>query len=101
MLPYNRPRTKETKITQPDEPDHLPGVTKKGFRMTIPEEKQQVRNANGSLLCDLLFADGSWNVTIKRKECYTTMTLMPDGSVFIEDTVSDRQNGKLCTVFYP
>ena len=69
--------------------------------MKMQEGKQQVRNGNGSLICDLLYADGSWNVTIKRKECFTTISLMPDGSVYIEDAPPGERLGKQVAVVYP
>ena len=70
----------------------------KGFKMN--EGRQQVRNSNGSLICDLLYADGSWNVTIKRKECLTIINLMPDGSVYIEDAPPGERLGKQVAVYY-
>ena len=53
----------------------------------MPEEKQQVRNAEGKLLCEMDFDGKSWNMRIKRSGHYTSIYLNPDGSfhVFNDD----------------
>ena len=58
------------------------------------EEKKQVRNSCGKLICDLEYVDGVWNVTIKKKGCYTTMGLMADGAVSIEDCVFGAEKAR-------
>ena len=62
------------------------------------EERRQVRNSDGNLICDLIFIDGVWSVTIKRRGCYTTMSLMVDGAVYIEE--NDGPPEKMFAVSY-
>ncbi len=53
-------------------------------------KKIPVRNANGRLLGNFLYANDHWSVVIKEKNCYTVVTLQNDGSFEIDDVMIDR-----------
>ena len=55
--------------------------------MIINTDPQQVRNASGSLLCELFYSGNGWLVVIKKKDCITILTLFPDGTVNVENTI--------------
>lgn len=48
-------------------------------------EKEQVRNSNGSLICDVVYDGGIWTVTVKKKDIYTFLTLYGDGNLRVEN----------------
>ncbi len=47
---------------------------------------QQIRNADGKLLCELSFDGRSWNLEIKRRESFTKLILFPSGSFSVLNT---------------
>ena len=56
----------------------------------MPEEKQQIRNADGKLLCEMTFDGESWNLGIKRGDCFTTLILYPGGSFHVSNMGEDQ-----------
>ena len=68
-------------ITQPDEPDHLPGATRKDKNMTIT--KKEIRNADDKLICSIGYneqeEDGTWHIQIKRGKTFTDLFLYFNG----------------------
>lgn len=53
--------------------------------MTDYQTKELIRNANGSLVCDVVYDNGVWTVTVKRKGIYTFITLYGDGDIRVEN----------------
>lgn len=51
--------------------------------------REQIRNSNGSLICDASFSDGIWTVTIKRKGIYTILDLYQNGDITVENYQAD------------
>ena len=56
----------------------------------------EIRNSQGSLICDAVYDDGVWTVTVKRKGIYTFITLYSDGGIRVEnvsgnEVVSDTE----------
>ncbi len=47
---------------------------------------QQIRNADGKLLCELSFDGRGWNLEIKRGENFTKLILFPSGSFSVLNT---------------
>lgn len=44
-------------------------------------EKQKIRNIKGTLVCEIKFVDGRWQVEILDHKCYTVLELAPNGAV--------------------
>lgn len=47
------------------------------------QEKEQVRNADGKLLCEIYYDGYRWNLDIKKGSCYTSLILYPGGSFHV------------------
>lgn len=48
-------------------------------------KNSEIRNSNGSLICDCVYDEGVWTVTVKRKGVYTFISLHGDGSIHVEN----------------
>lgn len=45
--------------------------------------ENQIRNSNGSFICEAFYEDGIWVVAIKKKTVYTYILLYGNGSIRI------------------
>ncbi len=52
----------------------------------------EVRNAKGSLLCRLFYCKGVWDVSIKKKECYTFLSLHDNGTMTVTNSFFPQNN---------
>lgn len=48
------------------------------------ENRKQIRNIDGKLICEALYEDGLWYISIKQHECFTIIQLVPDGRMGID-----------------
>jgi len=52
--------------------------------------KEQVRNQEGRLLCEVIFRGAQWIVCIKNHGIYTELQLEPDGRLIVTDHESSQ-----------
>ncbi len=50
-------------------------------------EKEQIRNEDGRLLCEAVFREGQWYITIKNHGVYTTLQLQPNGKLAVANHI--------------
>lgn len=55
------------------------------------EKTKKIRNSDGSLICDVIYDDGVWTVTVKRKDIYTSISLFRDGGIRVENINGCRE----------
>ena len=67
----------------------------------MSEATNKIRNSNGSLICDAVYDEGVWTVTVKRKEIYTFITLYSDGNIRVENICGNTLNQAEYSVSIP
>ncbi len=67
----------------------------------MSEATNKIRNSNGSLICDVVYDEGVWIVTVKRKEIYTFITLYSDGNIRVENICGNTLNEAEYSVSLP
>lgn len=51
----------------------------------MTNNSEDIRNSNGSLICNVDFDDGLWTIAVKKKDVYTFIKLYKNGDMSVEN----------------